>query len=180
MLRVALLALCLFVAACSSPERKIYVDEGRSAPKGYVPPSAAYESWQRQEPVKEFYTAPPAQAQTRYVLVKPAPKPQQKEPNCKLLDTGLASWYGYELAGNHTANGEMFAPEGITAAHRTLPFGTIIKVTLDNGKGNPEGVYVRINDRGPFVRGRIIDLSLGAAKKLGMKDTQPVHVYACS
>lgn len=99
---------------------------------------------------------------------------------CKLYEKGLASWYGYELYGNKTANGEKFEPMGITAAHKTLPFGTIVKVTMDNGKGNPEGVFVRINDRGPFVKGRIIDLSLGSAKKLGMKDTKPVHIYRCS
>lgn len=104
----------------------------------------------------------------------------QPPKTCKFLDKGLASWYGHELAGNHTANGELFNPDGISAAHRTLPFGTVVKVMLDNGKGNPDGVYVRINDRGPFVRGRIIDLSWGAAKKLGMMDTKKVHIYRCS
>jgi rare lipoprotein A len=113
--------------------------------------------------------------------IKKAPDalPQAQE-KCVLFDKGLASWYGNELLGNKTANGEVFVPEGITAAHKTLPFGTIVKVTLDNGKGNPQGVVVRINDRGPFVRGRIIDLSWGAAKKLGMMDTQKVHIYRCS
>ncbi len=103
--------------------------------------------------------------------------------NCEFLDSGLASWYGNELLGNRTANGEMFVPDGITAAHRKLPFGSIVKVLLDNpkahSKGNPDGVVVRINDRGPFVRGRIIDLSWGAAKQLGMMDTQAVHIYLC-
>lgn len=124
-------------------------------------------------------TTYPGSPDSAYAL--PIPKPEQSPPShCRLLDRGLASWYGYELAGNHTANGEKFNPEGLTAAHRTLPFGTVLRVTLDNGKGNPDGVYVRVNDRGPFIRGRIIDLSLGAAKKLGMKDTQAVHVYRCS
>lgn len=99
---------------------------------------------------------------------------------CTLFDQGLASWYGYELYGNKTANGEKFQPDGITAAHKTLPFGTNVLVFMDNKKGNPDGVMVRINDRGPFVKGRIIDLSLGSAKKLGMKDTKPVHIYRCS
>lgn len=99
---------------------------------------------------------------------------------CSFYEKGLASWYGYELYGNKTANGEKFQPMGITAAHKTLPFGTIVKVLLDNGKGNPEGVFVRINDRGPFVKGRVIDLSKGAAQKLGMPDTKPVHIYRCS
>jgi rare lipoprotein A len=72
--------------------------------------------------------------------------------------TGLASYY---KSGKQTANGERFNPNGLTAAHRTLPFGTRIQVTnLDNGKS----VIVRINDRGPFIHGRVIDLSLGAAQ----------------
>lgn len=113
--------------------------------------------------------------------VMPLPKPEVPNLDCRRLQgKGLASWYGHELAGNKTASGEMFDPDGVTAAHRTLPFGTILHVTLDSGKGDPDGVYVRVNDRGPFKRGRIIDLSWGAAKKLGMKDTQAVHVYRCS
>lgn len=102
-----------------------------------------------------------------------------KDQGCKYLDKGIASWYGYELYGNKTANGEKFQPMGITAAHRTLPFGTIVKVVMDNG-GNSDGVFVRINDRGPFKKGRIIDLSKGAAEKLGMRDLQNVHIYQCS
>ena len=76
--------------------------------------------------------------------------------------TGVASYY---KSGKITANGEPFNPDGITAAHRNLPFGTIVRVTnLSNGKT----VVVRINDRGPFIKGRIIDLSLGAAKEVGL------------
>ena len=75
---------------------------------------------------------------------------------------GLASYY---KSGGKTANGEIFNPYGLTAAHRTLPFGTRVKVTnLRNGKS----VIVRINDRGPFTRGRVIDLSLAAAKAVGL------------
>lgn len=103
-----------------------------------------------------------------------------KAQGCTFFDKGMASWYGYELYGNKTANGEKWEPKGITAAHKTLPFGTNVLVFMDNKKGNPDGVMVRINDRGPFVKGRIIDLSLGAAQKLGMKDTKPVHIYRCS
>ncbi len=111
----------------------------------------------------------------------PRPQPGAEPPReaCEFYQKGLASWYGYELYGNHTANGEKFDPEGVTAAHRTLPFGTKLRVYRDDGKGNPKGVLVRINDRGPFVRGRVIDLSLGAARELGMKDTRPVHIYRC-
>jgi rare lipoprotein A len=78
------------------------------------------------------------------------------------LTTGWASFY---KSGRLTANGEHFKPMGLTAAHRKLPFGTMLKVTnLRNGKS----VIVRVNDRGPFIRGRILDLSLGAAKVIGL------------
>ena len=76
--------------------------------------------------------------------------------------SGSASWYQH---GSKTANGESFKPDGMTAAHRTLPFGTKLKVTnLRNGKI----VHVRVNDRGPFTGGRILDVSRGAARQLGM------------
>jgi rare lipoprotein A len=76
--------------------------------------------------------------------------------------TGMASYY---KSGKVTANGERFNPHGLTAAHRSLPFGTKVKVVnVRSGKS----VVVRINDRGPFIRGRIIDLSLGAAQKIGL------------
>lgn len=79
--------------------------------------------------------------------------------------TGLASYYGAKFHNKRTASGEIFNKNALTAAHRTLPFGTQIKVTnLRNGKS----VTVKVNDRGPHVRGRIVDLSLGAAKKIGL------------
>lgn len=79
--------------------------------------------------------------------------------------TGLASYYGEKFRGRPTASGEIFDPDKMTAAHKTLAFGTVVKVTrVDDGKS----VTVRINDRGPFVEGRIIDLSEGAARKLDM------------
>jgi len=81
------------------------------------------------------------------------------------VEEGLASWYGLEEAGRATASGEPMAPERLTAAHRSLPFGSLVRVTeLDTGKN----VEVIINDRGPFVRGRIIDLSFAAARNLGI------------
>jgi rare lipoprotein A len=79
--------------------------------------------------------------------------------------TGQASWYGPGFYGNRTANGEVFRPGTYTAAHRSLPFGTRVKVTnLNNGRS----AVVRINDRGPFTGGRIIDLAQGAASDLGV------------
>lgn len=80
-------------------------------------------------------------------------------------DRGVASWYGQEYAGRTTANGEIFDPAQLTAAHRTLPFGTVVEVrNLANG----QTVTVRINDRGPFISGRIIDLSFAAAREIGL------------
>ncbi len=87
--------------------------------------------------------------------------PRDAPPN-----EGLATWYGKELAGHKTANGERFDPSAMTAAHRTLKFGTWVDVTrVDTG----QSVRVRITDRGPWGNERrIIDLSRGAAEKLGM------------
>jgi rare lipoprotein A len=83
----------------------------------------------------------------------------------RLTLKGVASFYGYDGSGNSTASGERFHPEGMTAAHRSLPFGTKVRVTnTRNGKS----VVVRINDRGPFIRGRVLDLSVAAARILGM------------
>ncbi len=79
--------------------------------------------------------------------------------------SGYASYY---LSGKRTANGEHFNPMGMTAAHRTLPFGTKVKVTNTR---NGRSVVVRINDRGPFIGGRIIDLSLGAARVVGLNQS---------
>tara|TARA_R110000824_G_scaffold19504_2_gene75411 strand:+ start:10718 stop:11743 length:1026 start_codon:yes stop_codon:yes gene_type:complete len=80
-------------------------------------------------------------------------------------EVGYASWYGEELSGNQTANGETFNPQGISAAHKTLPLPSYVEVTaLDTGRT----ILVRVNDRGPFANDRLIDLSHGAAKQLGI------------
>lgn len=82
-----------------------------------------------------------------------------------IKDRGIASWYGEQFHGKQAANGEIFDMEAMTAAHRTLPLGSVVRVVnLTNGKH----VRVRINDRGPYVNGRILDLSHAAATKLGM------------
>ena len=99
---------------------------------------------------------PPPQAKTSV----PATRPVYRE-------IGKASWYGPGFQGNKTANGETFHPNKLTAAHRRLPLGTQAEVTnLENGKK----VEVKINDRGPYVKHRSIDLSRAAAKKLDMQE----------
>jgi rare lipoprotein A len=82
-------------------------------------------------------------------------------------ETGIASIYAYD--GEKTANGERASPRGLTAAHKTLPFNTYVRVT---NKGNGRSVVVRINDRGPFVQGRIIDLTPAGARMLGFDNVQ--------
>ncbi len=84
------------------------------------------------------------------------------------VQKGIASWYGSDFHGKLTSNQEIYNMHALTAAHKTLPFGAYVKVTnLNNGKS----IVVRINDRGPFIKGRIIDLSYAAAKKVGMDIT---------
>lgn len=81
------------------------------------------------------------------------------------IQIGIASWYGVEEHGRHAASGERFSMYGYTAAHRSLPMGTVTRVTnLENGRD----IIVRINDRGPFIEGRIIDLSYAAAKAIDL------------
>ena len=80
-------------------------------------------------------------------------------------EEGIASWYGGEFHGRRTANGEIYDMYGLTAAHRILPLGTIVNVTNSQ---NGRSVQVKVNDRGPFVSGRVLDLSYGAASQLGM------------
>jgi rare lipoprotein A (peptidoglycan hydrolase) len=98
----------------------------------------------------------------------PAPSPPQ---------VGVASWYGGEFHGNRTASGDRFNQHAMTAAHRSLPLGTPVRVTnLENGRS----VVVRVTDRGPFVHGRVIDVSQAAARSLGMvrSGTARVRVVA--
>lgn len=103
-----------------------------------------------------------AEAKLRYNITHHRLVHSQHHRLVKAQHIGYASYYG---SGYRTANGERFKPYELTAAHRSLPFGSRVRVTnLQNGRS----VIVRINDRGPFIRGRIIDLSVGAAEQIGM------------
>ncbi len=100
----------------------------------------------------------------------PAPSSEDEKPG---VTEGLASWYGRQFHGRRTANGERFDMNKMTAAHRTLPFNTKVRVTnLANGKS----IVVRINDRGPAVKERIIDLSRAAARELDFENQGVVRV----
>jgi len=109
---------------------------------------------------------------TPVTMPKPAERPRRiaRAASVGPWKTWVASWYGEE-SGRVTASGEPFRPQGLTAAHRSLPFGTMLQVC--NGE---RCVVVRINDRGPYVRGRDLDLSRGAAEALGMIDAGVAQV----
>lgn len=87
--------------------------------------------------------------------------------------SGLASWYGARFQGRRTANGERFDKEALTAAHRTLPFGTVVRVLDPDSR---KSVVVRVNDRGPFTQDRVIDLSEAAAQDLDMIEAGVIPV----
>ena len=92
-------------------------------------------------------------------------KNQSVQQNLAYAYTGVASWYGPGFYGNRTANGEIYRPGTFTIAHRSLPFGTRVRITnLNNGRS----AVARVNDRGPFVGGRIADLGQGIASQLGV------------
>ena len=124
--------------------------------------------------------APPATPTTLAAPTAPSPKPMstaapvpQAKPRQELHPASRseevkASWYGHSLAGHKTTSGKRYDPEGLTAASKTLPLGSVVKVSNPR---NGKSVKVRINDRGPFVRGRSLDLSRHAAKSLGIIHT---------
>ncbi|MCC6398211.1 MAG: septal ring lytic transglycosylase RlpA family protein [Bacteroidetes bacterium] len=112
-------------------------------------------------------------AAPRFTSIDREPLPS-RDPGTHQL-SGIASYYAHEFDGRRTANGETYDMHAMTAAHRTLPFNTTVKVThLQSG----ESVVVRINDRGPFKDDRVIDLSLEAAKRIGLiaNGTGPVRL----
>ena len=98
---------------------------------------------------------------------QPPPEPTEVPPDAKpiLVETGLASWYGPPYHNRRGANGEVYDMNAMTAAHRTLPLNSLVRVT---NLATNKAALVRITDRGPFVEGRVIDLSLAAAKEIGV------------
>ena len=143
---------------------------GRSRPSSYLVAMLACAALfacaplERQpEPVRAPPAPPPPTVATP-VPAAPAP-PSSGETTIEARQRGRISMYGNDFAGKKTASGEPFDPAALTMAHRTLPFGTRVRVTnLENHRS----VEVVVNDRGPFVSGRIADLSEAAARRLGM------------
>ena len=120
-------------------------------------------------------TPPSPKGETSSETTKPAEEKISRNSSGKVLLTleGVASYYADDFHGKQTANGEIYDMNDLTAAHRTFPFGTKVRITnLENGRT----VVVRVNDRGPFHEGRIIDLSLGAAKELDLVKTGTARV----
>jgi peptidoglycan lytic transglycosylase len=149
MKQFALIGLLLALAGCSHRPAQVKV-----AP---APPP------QQQEPDG----TPPAQAESTPAPQPATPTPIEIAPNAKalLVQTGIASWYGAPYHNRRASNGEVYDMNALTAAHRTFPLGSIVRVTnLASG----DSVTVRITDRGPFIEGRIIDLSHAAAEKIGL------------
>ena len=98
---------------------------------------------------------------------------EPEDEDVPLFETGIASWYGHPFHGRRTATGELYSMYGLPAAHKTLPIPSYVRVrNVRNGKE----VIVRVNDRGPFKPGRVIDLSRAAARKLGIGGIAPVQV----
>ena len=131
---------------------------------------------QRKQAEEERIAAPPPEAVPIYKIGNPYQIGgvwYYPERNLQYDKTGIASWYGDEFAGRLTANGEIFDPEQVTAAHKTLPMPSVVRVTnLDNGRS----LVVRLNDRGPYVAGRIIDLSRASARLLGFMEQGTARV----
>ena len=149
--------LCVYSSGCAA--RKPIADRRQPPPvePSSTPPETA-DAAKRSTDVPDASATPPAAAS---VPQKNKPAPAPAPPG--YTEEGNASWYGVPFHGRHASNGEIYDMYKLTAAHRTLPFETMVRVTnLNNGKST----VVRITDRGPFVDNRIIDLSLAAAREV--------------
>jgi rare lipoprotein A len=160
--RAALVVACCVLAGCAAtaPGDKPAAPPSKALPPAPAPvlPSAPAEA-----PGPASQPAPAAPPAASKAPEAPLDAPE----NLREFARGVASWYGGRFHGRRTASGERFDLNALTAAHRTLPFGTVVRVrSLDNGRE----VDVRINDRGPHVAGRIIDLSHAAAKALDLHE----------
>ena len=164
-LLLGLLASTLLLGACATsqvPER-----DGTASPQTSNSGTRATTATRTHQPDTPGGSNSPQQSAVRTEATEPEAEPQPAETGepAHEFERGLASWYGPGFHGRRTANGERFDMHSLTAAHRTLPFGTLVRVrSLVNGRE----IQVRVNDRGPFTRGRVIDLSRAAAEALGL------------
>ena len=149
---VALAATALLTTGCRHHTRTAY-----QAPPAYThrTSSSTTSTYAHNSTTRPSASRPPIAQAT----------PDQLRGRPSLTETGLASWYGPQYNSRHAADGSVYDQNALTAAHRTLPLGSLVRVTnLTTG----QTVVARITDRGPFVHGRIIDLSVGAAKEIGL------------
>lgn len=164
-----LVAVC-FLAACTAPPSR-YPSANDGAPLRSIAPEDVADAVPRPDPITSAGNKSPYKVNgVQYEVLADASQYRQR---------GIASWYGTKFHGHHTSNGEIFDLYRATAAHKTLPIPSYARVTnLDNGRS----IVVRVNDRGPFHPDRVIDLSYGAAVKLGFRDqgTANVEVEAIS
>ncbi|WP_218511306.1 septal ring lytic transglycosylase RlpA family protein [Variovorax sp. dw_308] len=176
--RIAALLAAAFTAGCVVPPAapgSADTEDGAAPVAGAETPSTSSFSWPRLRPLSRLPATPPgaapqsAVATVNYDIYNSESVddgvPGDNAGPREIIERGNASWYGIEFHLKRTANGERFDMSAMTAAHKTLPFGTKVCVrSLVNGKE----VLVRINDRGPYAAGRIIDLSRAAAEQIGM------------
>jgi rare lipoprotein A len=151
------IAVLLLLAGCSHKPATVA-----------VPPAPSIESKPAGTPPAKSGSASEASSVASEIDIAPDTKPL-------LVETGVASWYGAPYHNRRASNGEIYDMHAMTAAHRTLPLGSIVRVTNpENGKS----AIVRITDRGPFIDGRVVDLSRAAAEKIGLvqKGTAPVKL----
>ncbi len=157
-IRLRTLALVAAIALPATSGGPALADEGISAQPQFASSFAAMPA-----PTRVFDTPTGAVDITEIEI--PVEVEVKRESTLRTLGRGIASFYGKRFAGRLTANGERFNPQQMTAAHKTLPFGTKVLVT---NPSNGKSVTVRINDRGPYAHGRSIDLSRAAAKEIGL------------
>ena len=160
---LSLLLLLALLAGCSTHTREVLPPENNS--------TAVPETWSGLDGVTPRFELPSRIGNQDYVVLGQ----EYKVWNgiAQYSEEGKASWYGPGFHGLYTSNGELYDQEGISAAHKNLPLPSYLKVAnLDNGKI----IIVRVNDRGPFHGDRILDLSHGAAKKLGLVGPGTAHV----
>ncbi len=162
--RYSFLAIVVLLSACSAPAPPPVV----STPSVPAPSRPA-------APPADFYHLPGEKPPKPYKVLGKWYQPMAHANG--FMQQGIASWYGKDFHGKRTSSGEIYNMHNISAAHKTLPLHTWVRVT---NLVNRKSLTLRINDRGPFVAGRIIDLSYAAAKKLGLAGpgTAPVEIIA--
>lgn len=161
---IVITAVCALLAACGSTGGKYYQDDGPPRFRKGPDPSRVPDAVPRHEPLARSGNAPYTALGQRFTPMRDAAGFRQ---------VGYASWYGRKYHGNRTSSGEIYDMYAMTAAHPVLPLPTYVSV---RNLGNGRQAVVKVNDRGPFLRNRVIDLSYMAARKLGIVETGTAKV----